>query len=193
MSKVIYDMSMSLDGFVAAAGITPDEPLGVDGERLHHWAFPGTDDRSRQLLEENGKGIGAMITGRRTYDASLRWWGADGPTGEHRLPVYVLTHRQSPPPPADGVYTFVTDGVDSAVRQAKAAADGKNVGVSGVEVGRQLLQAGHVDELWIHVVPVLFGSGIRLYEQADGRHIDLDLIEGVPTPNAAHLRFRVRS
>ncbi|MFI7615805.1 dihydrofolate reductase family protein [Nonomuraea terrae] len=107
--------------------------------------------------------------------------------------MYVLTHRQSPPPPADGVYTFVNHGLDSAVRQAKAAADGRNIGVSGVEVGRQLLQAGHVDELWIHVVPVLFGSGTRLYEQSGGPHIHLDLVEGVPTPNATHLRFRVRS
>jgi dihydrofolate reductase len=108
------------------------------------------------------------------------------------LPVFVLTHRKSPAPPADGVYTLVTDGIDSLVRQAKATAGEKDVSMSGSDVGRQLLQAGHVDEVWIHLVPVLFGDGTRFYEHAGGHHVHLDLIEAIPTPNATHLNYRVR-
>lgn len=106
--------------------------------------------------------------------------------------MFVLTHRESPPPLDGGVYTFVTDGIDSVVEQAKAVAGDKNVGVSGVSVGQQLIEAGHVDEIWIHVVPVLFGSGTRLYEQAGGHHRQLDLVEAIPTPNATHLHYRLR-
>lgn len=193
MSSVVYEMSMSLDGFVTAADITPEEPLGVGGERLHEWGFPDPDPQSSALVEQTMQRVGSMITGRRNYDASLRWWGPDGPSGKARLPLFVVTHRELPPPPAGGVYTFVTDGIDSAVKQAKAAAGDKTVAVSGVEVGRQLFQAGHVDEIWIHVVPVLFGSGTRLYEQVGGQHIELDFLEAIPTPNATHLHYRVRT
>jgi dihydrofolate reductase len=193
MSKVIYDMSMSLDGFVTAAEISPEEPLGVGGQHLHEWGLPGTDPRGISLVEQSVQREGAIIIGRRTYDASLPWWGTDGPTGKTRTPVFVLTHRETPPPPDGGVYTFVTDGIDSAVTQAKAAAGGRNVGVSGVEVARQLLQAGHVDELWIHIVPVLFGDGIRVYEQVGGQHVQLEFIEAIPTADATHLHYRVRT
>jgi dihydrofolate reductase len=141
VSMVIYDMSMSLDGFVTAAEISPEEPLGIGGERLHEWAFPGTDPRGISLLEQSVQSEGAIIVGRRTYDASLPWWGTNGPTGETRTPVFVLTHRESPPPLDGGVYTFVTDGIDSVVEQAKAVAGDKNVGVSGVSVGQQLIEA----------------------------------------------------
>lgn len=193
MSKVYYDMSMSLDGFVTAAGITPDEPLGIGGERLHEWAFVDPDPQSRELLEQTMQRIGSMLTGRGNYDASLRWWGPNGPAGEIRTPVFVLTHRESPPPPDGSVYTFVTDGLDSAVRRAREAAGDRDVAVSGVEIGRQLLQAGHLDELWIHVVPVLFGSGTRLYEEVSGEHIQLDLVETIPSPNVTHLHYHVRT
>lgn len=191
MSTVYYAMSMSLDGFVTAAGISPEEPLGVGGERLHEWGYADPDPESSALLERIMHGIGAMITGRRNYEASN--WGPDGPTGKDRKPLFVVTHREQPPPPAGSVYTFVTDGIDSAVKQAKAAAGDKAVAVSGVDIGRQLLQAGHIDEMWIHVVPVLFGDGTRLYEQVGGRHIELDLIETIPASNVTHLHYRVRS
>lgn len=190
MGKIIYYMSQSVDGFVTAAGITPTEPLGIGGERLHEW---GTDPRGSALLEQAVARVGAVITGRRTYDASLPWWGTDGPTGKARVPLFVLTHRESPPPPDGGVYTFVTDGIDSLVRQAKATAGDKDVSVSGVDVGRQLLQGGHVDEMWIHLVPILFGDGIHLYEHTGGHHIQLDPIEAIPTVNATHLNYRVRT
>jgi len=190
MGKVVYYMSMSLDGFVTAADISPEEPLGVGGQRLHDWA---TDPQGSEVLDQAIQSTGAIIVGRTTYDASLSGWGPDGPTGQARLPVFVLTHRGSPSPPAGSVYTLVTDGVDSAVRQAKAAAGDKDVSVSGGEVARHLLQAGHIDEIWIHLVPVLFGSGTRLYEQAGGDHVHLDLVEAIPTPNVTHLHYRVQN
>jgi dihydrofolate reductase len=189
VGNIVYYMSMSLDGFVTAAGISPEEPLGAGGERLHEW---GTDPEGSALLEDAIRRTGAVITGRRTYDASLPWWGSDGPTGKERIPVFVLTHREQPAPPVGGVYTFVTDGLDSTLRQAKVAAGGGDVSVSGVEVGRQLLQAGHVDEIWISLVPVLFGDGSRLYEQVGGRHLELDFVEAIPTPKATHLHYRPR-
>jgi dihydrofolate reductase len=190
MSKIIYYMSMSVDGFVTAAGITPEEPLGTGGERLHEWV---ADPRGSALLEQAVEGVGAVITGRRTYDASLRWWGQDGPTGKARVPLFVLTHRDSPAPSDGSVYTFVTDGIDSLVRQAKATAGEKDVSVSGVDVGGQLLRGGHVDEIWIHVVPVLFGDGTRLYEHAGVDHIPLELVQAIPTPAATHLNYRIRT
>ena len=190
MGKVVYYMSMSLDGFVTAAGVSPDAGLGVGGELLHEWA---ADPKGGAVIEQAVKDTGATICGRTTYDLSLPAWGPDGPTGEARLPVFVVTHRAEPPPPAGSVYTLVTDGVDSAVRQAKAAAGDMDVSVSGAAVMRHLIQAGHIDEMWISVVPVFFGDGTRLYEQVGGEHVHLELIEAIPTPGATHLHYRVRN
>lgn len=187
MGKVVYYMSASLDGFVTAAGVSPEAGLGVGGERLHEWA---ADPEGRALWEQSVQSTGAVICGRTTYDLSQ--WGPDGPTGNARLPTFVVTHREEPPLPAGSVYTFVTDGVGSAVRQAKAAAGDKDVSVSGGEVVRHLLQAGLVDEMWISLVPVLFGDGTPLYEQVGGDHIQLEFVEAIPTPSATHLHYRVQ-
>ena len=121
MSKVYFDISMSLDGFITASGITADEPMGQDGERLHDWAF-GSDPVNRDYLQRSVAQTVAVITGRVTYDASLPWWGADGPTGPARRPVFVVTHSEPSTSPEGGVYTFVTDGIESALKQAGAAA-----------------------------------------------------------------------
>jgi dihydrofolate reductase len=129
--------------------------------------------------------------GRCTYDTSLPWWGANGPTGEIRLPVFVVTHTEPEETPPGGVYAFVTDGIESAVRQAKAAAGDKNVGVSGAEAGQRCVAAGLADEISIHLVPVLFGSGTRMFEHLDGGHIQLETVEVIETRGATHLRFRV--
>jgi dihydrofolate reductase len=130
MSKVTFDMSMSLDGFIEAADPTPDEPLGVGGERLHEWAF-GDDERDRSVLAEGGQGVGAVIAGRRTYDASVAFWGADGPTGPARLPLLVVTHEPPTDSPPDGVYRFVTDGIEAALNHARERAGDRNVTVMG--------------------------------------------------------------
>jgi dihydrofolate reductase len=192
MSKVTFDMSMSLDGFIEAADPTPDEPLGVGGERLHEWAF-GEDERDRRVLTEGGRAVGAVIAGRRTYDASVSFWGADGPTGPARLPVFVVTHEPPTDSPQDGVYRFVTDGTEAALKDAREAAGDQNVTVmGGPDLGRQFLAAGLVDELSIHLVPVIFGRGKRLFEGLVGeQHMQLEPLSAIQTPNATHLRFRI--
>ena len=191
MSRVIFDISMSVDGFVTAAGQTPEEPLGEGGPRLVEWAFEG-DERDRKIIEDGIAGLGAVIAGRRTYDHSLPWWGPNGPTREARVPVFVVTHNAPGDAPEDGVYTFVA-GIEEALRQAREAAGDKYVTVmGGAEIGRQYLRAGLVDELSLHVVPVLFGSGTRMFEDTVSEHVDLELIELVTTDAATHLRLRVK-
>ncbi len=192
MSKVVFDISMSLDGFITASNQTAEEPLGEGGERLHDWALGGEDELSRKVLEEGIAGEGAVIAGRETYDASVPWWGADGPTGSARRPVFVVTHEAPAESPEGGVYTFVTDGIESALEQAKAAAGAKTVGVmGGASVGQQYIAAGLVDEIQIHLVPVLFGDGTRMFEQIGEEHIQLEPTEVIKTAAAIHMHFRI--
>lgn len=191
MSKVILDISTSLDGYVRAANPTPEEPLGVGGERLHEWAF-GEDERNREYLREAISGLGASIAGRTTYDDSIKWWGADGPSGSARRPLIVVTHKPPSEVPAGGVYTFVTDGIRSALEQARTAAGDGNVTVmGGADVARQYLSAGLVDEIVIHLVPVLFGSGTRLFGSVGDEHLRLEPVQVIDTSTATHLRYRV--
>jgi dihydrofolate reductase len=191
MSKVIFDISMSLDGFVTAANRRPDEPMGDGGQRLHDWALAGSDD-DREVLKRGVDDFGAFIAGRRTYDDSLPWWGPNGPTGDARLPLIVVTHSEPDDVPAGGVYTFVTDGIESALLQAKEAAGAKDVAVmGGADIGQQFIKAGLVDEIGIHLVPVLFGSGLRMFEHIGDQHIHLESIETINSPAATHLRYRV--
>ena len=141
MTRVIFDISMSLDGFVTAANVRPEEPMGDEGQRLHEWAF-GEDERNRELLAEAVNAIGAVIAGRRTYDLSIPWWGADGPTGPARVPVFVVTHAEPEEVPDGGVYTFVTDGIESALEKAREAAGDRDVAVmGGAEIGQQYIRA----------------------------------------------------
>ena len=197
MSRVIFDISMSLDGFMtAAANRRPDQPMGDGGLRLVEWAF-GNDERDHDVLVSGVASTSAVIAGRRTYDDSLPWWGADGPTGPDRLPVFVLTHHVPETAPEGGVYTFVTDGIEEALKRAIAAAgDGKNVCVmGGAQTGQAYLRAGLIDELSIHLVPVLFGNGTRmfdnLFDKPGGQHLQLENLGSVQTPSATHLRFKI--
>ncbi len=191
MTKVIFDISMSLDGFVTASGLRPDEPMGEGGQRLHEWAMSESDARSREVLNDERNATGAMISGRRTYDTSLPWWGADGPSGTARLPLFVVSHDPPAETPAGGVYTFVED-IHRALDGAKAAADGKNVSVmGGANIGQQFIRAGLVDEILIHLVPVLFGSGTRMFDHIGDEHIHLQTTQVIEAPAATHLRFRV--
>jgi dihydrofolate reductase len=191
MTKVTFDISMSLDGFVTAANVRPEEPIGDGGQVLHDWTFAG-DERDREVLAGGAAALGAVIAGRRTYDGSVPWWGADGPTGPARVPVFVLTHEEPGESPAGGVYTFVTGGIESALEQAKSAAgDGIVCVMGGAETGRQYLAAGLVDEISIHLVPVLLGDGTRLFDQRGGDHTALETVEVIETAKATHLRFRV--
>ena len=145
MTKVIFDISMSLDGFVTASNVRPEEPLGDGGQRLHEWAF-GEDERNRELLAEAVDAVGAVIAGRRTYDLSVPRWGADGPAGPARVPMFVVTHAEPEEVPEGGVYTFVTDGIESALEEAKAAAGDKDVAVmGGTDIGQQYIRADRRD------------------------------------------------
>lgn len=191
MSKVIFDISMSLDGFITAAGQTLEEPMGTGGLRLVEWAFEG-DERDRQVIADGVAGVGAVIAGRRTYDTSVPWWGADGPTRDARVPTFVVTHGVPDSAPEGGVYTFVTAGIEQALEQARAAAGDKYVTVmGGAEMGQQYLRAGLVDELSIHLVPILLAAGTRMFEDLGDEHIELEQVEVINGQKATHLRFRV--
>jgi dihydrofolate reductase len=191
VGKVTFDISMSLDGFMTAANQRPEEPMGDGGMRLVEWAF-GDDDRDRAILTDGIAGIGAVIAGRRTYDDSVPWWGADGPTGPARVPVFVVSHSEPDETPEDGVYTFVVDGIESALEKARAQAGDKDVTVmGGAQTGQQFIAAGLVDELSLHVVPVLLGGGTRMFENLGDKQIGLESLAAVQTPRATHLRLRI--
>jgi dihydrofolate reductase len=189
MSRVIFDINMSLDGFMTAAKVRPEEPMGDSAQRLHDWAF-GEDERNRNLLAEAVNSLGAVIAGRRTYDLSVRWWGADGPAGPARVPVFVVTHAEPEDTPEGGVYTFLIDGIERALEEAKAVAGYKHIAVmGGADIGQQYISAGLVDEIQIHLVPVLFGSGARMFEHLGSEHIQLETAGVIETPSATHLRL----
>lgn len=189
MGKVVYDISMSLDGFVTAANVRPEAGLGDGGEQLHNWAFNSADPRNRAFMDA-AQNTGAVIVGRTTFDLSIPYWGADGPIGSARIPTIVLSHTVPSEVPEGSVYIFA-DNVDAAFEQAKKAAGDKDIGVSGANAPQQLISHGHVDEILIHVVPVLFGSGVRLFEQVGGEHVQLEIIEVIDTKEVTHLRYRI--
>jgi dihydrofolate reductase len=189
MSYVIYDKSMSLDGFIAGANMRVEAGLGDDGERLHDWAFQ--DEAGKALIEDEVAKLGAVICGRTTYDMSIQHWGGEGPTGPARVPLFVLSHSVPDEVPEGGVYTFAGD-LGTAFERAREAAGEKNISVMGADVGRQALRAGLVDMISVHLVPVLFGTGTRMFED-DGvdEHVTLELVEVTGSPHATHLRYRV--
>ena len=192
MGKVIFDISMSLDGFITGANPHPEAGwggLGEGGERLHDWGFNSDDPRNREILE-GYVSAGANIFGRTGYDHSILNWGADGPSGAARLPTVIVSHSVPQDIPEGGVYTFV-DRVEAALETAKKAAGDKDVVIQGGNVAQQFIALGLVDEIFVHLVPVLFGSGARLIEDLGGEHVQLETTEAIETKEAIHLRFRV--
>ena len=193
MREVIYDISMSLDGFIAGANARPEAGwagLGDGGERLHDWGFNNADPRNREIVEALLATTGAVIVGRTTYNLSIPNWGADGPTGAARVPTVVVSHSAPQDLPDGGVYTFV-DSVEAALETAKKAAGDKDVVIQGANIAQQFITLGLVDEIFIHLVPVLFGSGTRLIEDLGGEHVQLETTEVIETREAIHLRFRI--
>lgn len=191
MSKVTADISMSLDGFVtdptASIGTTLE---GHDPGRLHDWMFDARTEADGELVDELYASTGAILIGRRMFDAGFEPWGDPPP---FRRPVFVVTHETRDPLPMQGgtTYHFV-EGVEAAVEQARAAAGQKDVGVwGGANVIRQCLGAGLLDELQIHLVPILLGGGIPLFGDGGAGRIDLRRTRCVETPRATHLRFEV--
>ena len=188
MGIVIYDKSMSLDGYIAGANMRVEAGLGDDGERLHDWVFK--DPAGMELVQREVGNLGAVICGRRTYDMSIEYWGTDGPTSEARVPVFVLSHGAPDDVPEGGVYTFVGD-LETALALARETAGDKNISVMGADTGRQFLDAGVIDEISMHLVPVLFGSGTPLFGKGVDEHVTLEFVGSSESPHATHLRYRV--
>jgi dihydrofolate reductase len=186
----IFDISMSLDGYVTAAGVRPEEPMGDGGQQLHEWALGADDPRSADVLAESASTVGATIAGRRTYDLSVPWWGPDGPGDEARTPTFIVSHSTPGQVPEGSVYTFVNNPIQ-ALELAQAAAGDKDVDVFSASIGQQLLRAGRIDEIQVHLVPVLFGTGTRLLEDLGGTHVRLEVIRVVEGSKATHLRYAV--
>ena len=165
--------------------------MGPGGDKLHDWFFE-PDTISLEMATKAMSVIGAMICGRTTYDHSIRWWEADGPTGSARVPLVVLTHQVPDNVPDNSVYHFVTGGVEHALAQAKEAAGDRDIAiVGGADVIQQFLNAGPIDELGIHLVPVVFRAGTRLFDGLTLDHLNLEVRSVVDTAKVTHLRYRV--
>jgi dihydrofolate reductase len=210
MPKVALDITMSLDGFVAGPNQTLEQPLGAGGERLHEWAFAtkafreqhgmtgGEENQDSQVAAETLRNTGATVMGRRMYsggegpwedDPNAEGWWGDDPPFHHA--VFVLTHHPRETVTKEGgtTFTFVTDGIESALEQARAAAGDKEVAVAGgARIAQQYLDAGLLDELQIHVAPVLLGDGVRLFEN---QRAEIQLTGVIASPSVTHLRYRV--
>jgi dihydrofolate reductase len=208
--KLRFQISMSLDGYTAGPEQSTDNPLGVGGHRLHEWAFRlavwramhglegGEVNQSSRVVEESFANFGATIMGRNMFgghpgpwDAKQPWtgWWGDNPPYHH--PVFVLTHHPRPPLTLEGgnSFTFVTDGIESALEQAKRAARGKDVSLAGgAHAAQQYLRAGLVDEMEIHLAPILLGAGERLFEGLSDLG-DLRPVRTVAAPDVTHLKF----
>jgi dihydrofolate reductase len=189
MARVICDMSASLDGYVTGPNDSRENPFGDGAEMLHDWIFAAATDEDRAILQEMLDNLGAIVMGRTSFDKNEGdgGWGDSGPIGD--TPCFVVTHHKpgrSHPP----VYTFVTDGVVSAIEQAKKVAGDKVVGLHGASVMQQALPMGLVDEIRLHVIPVLLGGGTPLFATLDSA-IKLERTQALVTPAATHLGFRV--
>jgi dihydrofolate reductase len=211
MPKVRVDISMSLDGFVAGPNQSLDDPLGIGGMQLHEWVLrleawrsahglPGGEvDVDSELVSESTGSSGAVVMGRRMYSGGSGpweddpnaggWWGDEPP---FHTPVFVVTHHPREPREMQGgtTFTFVTGGIESAVQQARAAAGDQDVLVAGGgSVVQQCLAAGVLDEIQVHVAPVLLGSGVRLFEDASPAGLEITRV--VDGPLATHIRYQI--
>jgi len=210
---VICDISTSLDGFIAGPNQTLEQPLGESGEGLHEWAYRLASFRERhgmdggeagaddEVVKESLAAQGAVVMGRRMFTGGAGpweddpnadgWWGDDPP---FRVPVFILTHHAREPVTKQGgtTFTFVTDGIEAALEQARAAAGDRDVLVAGgADAIQQSLRAGLLDELQIHLVPVLLGDGVRLLDNLGATQAGLALDRVVDSAAVTHLRYRV--
>jgi dihydrofolate reductase len=209
MSSVTCHISMSLDGFVAGPRQSVENPIGEGGMRLHEWVFRTATWRAQQgltggehtvdadVIDEVVRNVGAYIMGRKMFgggegpwdESWTGWWGDDPP---YHTPVFVLTHhpRKALPMRGGTTFTFVTDGIESALEQARAAAGDKDVAIAGgASAVRQYLAAGLLDELYLHIVPVILGAGERLFE--DVGDPTLEPVKVVASPAVTHVKYRV--
>jgi len=212
MPRLTLDISMSLDGFIAGPNQTLEQPLGEGGDRLHEWALSlaswrkphgldggetGPDD---DVVAEGIEQTGAVVMGRRMFSGGEgpweddpnadAWWGDNPP---FHVPVFVLTHHPRETEVKEGgtTFTFVTEGIEAALEQAGAAAGEKDVLLAGgADVGQQYLKTGLLDELQIHLVPLLLGGGVRLFDDLGPDQIQLEATRVIESATVAHLRFR---
>jgi dihydrofolate reductase len=192
MSASVLYMSMSLDGYIAGPNDGPDNPGGAGFMRLHEWfttpegEFFRASGPAGELMDEMDA-TGAVLAGRRTVEQVDHWKG-----DHHGVPIFVPSHR---PPPASAanypLVTYVTDGIESAMEQAKAVSGDRNVMVHGAYTAQRALEAGVLDEIQIHQIPVLFGGGLRQFDVLPSR-IELEIACVIDTPEATHIRYRVR-
>jgi dihydrofolate reductase len=215
MSKLRCDISISADGFVAGPNQSADDPLGEGGERLHDWVIPlaawreahekpgGEVNASSQIIDEARTNVGAAVMGRNMFgppgggdwgDGSWKgWWGANPP---YHCDVFVLTHHPREPVQMEGgtTFHFVTDGIERALERAQESADGQDVMLwGGAQVINQYLAAGLLDELELHIAPVLLGAGARLFENLGAAEIQLEQVRAVEAPGVTHIKYSVRS
>jgi dihydrofolate reductase len=213
MGKVTFEISVSLDGFVAGPNPSLEDPLGEGGEQLHEWVVGlaswrerhglegGATNASSAVVEESLAATGAVVMGRRMFSGGSGpwdddpnadgWWGDDPP---FRVPVFVLTHhaRETVTKQGGTSFVFVTEGVEAALEQGRAAAGDKDVSVfGGADVVQQFLRAGLLDEFQLNLVPVLLGGGVRLFDRVDAGRIALEKTRVVDSEGVTHLRFRV--
>ena len=212
MAKLRFQIAISVDGFVAGPNPSEEHPLGEGGEQLHEWVVKlaawrephgregGETNASSAVFEESLENIGAVVMGRNMFgggpgpwgeDPWRGWWGDEPP---FHVPVFVLTHHEREPLELEGgtTFSFVTDGVESALEQAKAVAAGKDVSLGGgAGVAQQCLKAGLVDEMLLNVAPVMLGSGTRLFENLEDADIGLERVQVVDAPDVTHLKYRV--
>ncbi len=214
MARLTLDITMSLDGFIAAPNASLEHPLGEGGERLHEWAFAaqswreqhglegGEANEDSEILEEATKATGAVIMGRKMFSGGEGpweddpnadgWWGDDPP---FHVPVFVLTHHARETKPMEGgtTFTFVTDGIESALEQARGVAGEKDVAIAGgANVVQQYLNAGLLEEMQIHVAPLLLGGGVRLFEDHVGdQQPEVQATRVIESPSVTHLKYRV--
>jgi dihydrofolate reductase len=212
VSRFRFQVSVSLDGFVAGPNPSEEHPLGEGGMQLHEWVIKlaawrrphgregGETNASSTVVEESLDNVGATIMGRKMFGGGPGpwgeepwegWWGDDPP---FHTPVFVLTHHEREPLMKEGgtTFTFVTNGIESALMQAKDAADGKDVSLGGgADVAQQYLGAGLIDELQLNVVPILLGEGTRLFDNISVSDLGLEQIQVIEAPGVAHLKYRV--
>ncbi|HZJ22257.1 MAG TPA: dihydrofolate reductase family protein [Anaerolineales bacterium] len=201
MGKVTFNMTMSLDGFVAGPNDNPENGLGDGGEGLFKWYFSGDTEvklsegtpvlkiskESAKLLKEGIQGYGAGVWGRKTFDIAHAWGG--NPPGS---PAFIVTHHIPQEWVKEGSpFIFVTDGVESAIRQAKQAAGDKDVVICTASILQQALKAGLVDEINVDVAPILIGGGVSLFDRLGTGPIELECTRVVEAPNVTHLSYRI--
>jgi dihydrofolate reductase len=199
MAKVTVALAVSLDGYIAGPNDGNELPLGEGGAALFEWYFNGDtpsrhndrfklSKRSAEVFDAGIDSCGAVVTGRRTYDIAGAW-GGDGPVPGR--PLFVLTHNVPAEVPETSVpYTFVTDGIESAIEQAKVAAGDKYVALAGSQAVQQCLRAGLLDEIQVALVPLLLGGGVRLFDHIGGP-VRLETTRVVDAPGVTHLSYRV--